>query len=298
VDPRLRSLTYQVAVGLGGALAEKTDSGYQLRDSGTTEDLLAVWAERERPSVPFVAVGRNATIRVSHGFEEAWKAPTVDADTSADLRGVTYAGFPQEFGLAVGDSGTVLVGTSLGTLWQRADAPTTQRLNAVAIDGEGRATVVGDEGTILRTLDKGLSWDVVESPLTENLLSILVRSHLLDPSAEDPQYIHFGYIVGASGTFLYSSNGTDWEEIETAVTEDLRQVTYLLATEAGPEVPLILGETRLYTWEPGEPQLRLKSELRRPIFSVGQYLSRIVALVDRGKVLRFTEPYVCELPRD
>lgn len=298
VDPRLRKHTYQIAVGLGGALAEISwEPWYQPRKSGTTEELLAVWAQRENIAVPFVAVGRKGTIRVSDGEGEPWKAPSMQDSISANLRGIAYAVYPDDFGVAVGDFGTVLVGTSRAMRWQEVSTPTTQHLNAAAIDADGHATVVGEGGTVLRTIDHGSSWETVQVPTTENLLSILMLSRPLDASA-NPPYSHTGYIVGTSGTLLISLDGAGWARVETNIAEDLRQVIYHLDTFSGPGVPLVLGDTSVFTWNADDGQLKLKSNLRRPIYSIGQYLSTITALSSDGKLLEFVEPFVCDLPKD
>ncbi|MCY1060454.1 hypothetical protein [Nannocystis sp. SCPEA4] len=287
-------MTFQVAVGLGGAIAE-FDDRYEPRESGTTEDLLAVSAARENLAAPFVAVGRRGTIVAANGPGEPWKPHSLE-DVATDLRGVAYTTYPQEFGLAVGDAGTVVIGESRGTRWHRVVSPTAQRLNAAAIDYEGRAIVVGDRGTIVSTPDQGTSWEVVESPTTEDLLSILIDS--VGPVPPEAEYVYSGYIVGTSGTLLYSPDGMSWEKVDTGVTEDLRQVLLHVDNSDWKEAALILGETRLYAWEPGTPQLRLKHELRRPIYSIGEYLSIVVALVEPGEILRFREPFLCDLPRD
>ncbi|WP_434426030.1 hypothetical protein [Nannocystis pusilla] len=288
-------MTYQVAVGLGGTLAD-FDDRYEPRESGTTEDLLAVSAARENLVAPFVAVGRRGTIVVADGPGKPWASHSMPDGVDKDLRGIAYTSYPQDFGLAVGDAGTIVIGESRGTQWHRADAPTAQRLNAAAIDYEGRAIVVGDRGTILSTPDQGASWEVVESPSTEDLLSIVIKS--IEPAPSRPNYLHSGYIVGTSGTLLYSPDGIVWDKVDTGVTEDLRQVLLHVEKSDARYLPLILGETRLYLWEPGATQLRLKSELHRPIYAIGQYFSIIVALVEPGEILRFQEPYLCTLPRD
>lgn len=292
VDPRLRKHTHQIAVGLGGALAESSPSWFSLRESGTAEELLNVWAHLEL-ATPFVAVGRRGTIRVSEGVGKPWTTPSIQGNLDVDLRGVTFA----TFGVAVGDSGTVLVGTSQGMEWKNVSTPTMQHLNAAAIDADRRVTVVGENGTVLRSIDEGISWGIVQVPTSEDLLSILLLSRSLDNSA-NPPYTHTGYIVGTSGTLLYSSDGLDWVQIETNLNEDLRQVIAHNESNFGSEVPLIVGETSLYTWSAGEGQLRLKSNLHRSIHSVGQYLAQITALSTDGVLLAFTEPYSCELPRD
>lgn len=294
--PRLRAMTFQVAVGLGGAVAEFGDDGYEPRESGTTEDLLAVSAARENQAAPFVAVGRHGTIVAADGQGEPWKPQSPVDGVDTDLRGVAYTTYPQEFGLAVGDAGTVVIGDSRGTRWHRVDPPTAQRLNAAAIDYDGRAIVVGDRGTIVSTPDQGASWEVVESPTTEDLLSIRIDS--VGPIPPEVEYVYSAYIVGTSGTLLFSPDGMSWEKVDTGVTEDLRQVLVHVDSSDWKEAALILGETRLYAWEPGATQLRLKHELRRPVHAIGEYLSVIVALVEPGEILRFREPFLCDLPRD
>lgn len=292
VDPRLRKHTHQIAVGVSGALAESSPSWFSLRESGTSEELLDVWAQLEL-ATPFVAVGRKGTIRLSEGTGMPWTTPSIQGGLDADLRGVTFA----DFGVAVGDSGTILIGTSQGMEWKKVPTPTTQHLNAAAIDASRRVTVVGAKGTVLRSIDEGLSWDVVQVPTSEDLLSILLLSRPLDNSA-NPPYAHTGFIVGTSGSLLHSPDGLVWVQIETNLNEDLRQVIGHNEASFDSVVPLVLGETSLYTWSASDAQLKLKSNLHRPIYSIGQYIAQITVLSPDGVLLAFTEPFSCELPRD
>lgn len=292
-DPRLRTLTNKVAVGVGGALAVQQTSQpfteYQPRDSGTTEDLLDVWADSNYFDCAYVAVGRHGTVRVSADEGEHWATPNAPA-IAADLRGVDVECGGGGYAIAVGDSGAVLVGMLHGDEpWQLAPPPTSRRLNAVALAIGGRATAVGEQGLVVRSVDGGMTWTTVPVDASDDLLDIEI-----DWDAGN------GYIVGAAGTLLQSGAGGVWTRVETGVTDDLRQVV-----DRGGGVR-ILGDGRLFTWDfTRAGPLVADHALGRPIVAVaslGVLSSKcaanpgdsILALADDGHLLAYLDPSVCD----
>lgn len=292
-DPRLRTLTNKVAVGLGGALAvQQTDrvfTEYQPRDSGTTEDLLDVWADRTYFDCAYVAVGREGTVRLSSDEGERWEAADVPA-LAADLRGVDVDCGNDRYAVAVGDAGAVVFGPlNTSAPWQVAAPPTSRRLNAVALAIGKRATAVGEGGLVLRSGDGGMTWTEVPVPTTEDLLDIEV-----DRDAGN------GYIVGAAGTLLQSAGDGTWTRVDTGVDDDLRQVV-----DFGGAVR-ILGDGRLFVWDfTRTGPLVADHELGRPLLAVvslgilgskGSSLhptDTVLVIAEDGRLLSYLEPAAC-----
>lgn len=262
-DPRMRAFTNRVVVGDSGALAvQPLDEVFWIfepRDSGTQQDLLAVTADRDLADLdcPYVAVGRAATIRVSHDLGDTWTAPTAPA-VAVDLRGVAShcTGPGPRFAVAVGDAGTVLVGATVDD-WKIVATPTDRRLEAVALSDGGLATAIGAQGTILRSTDSGASWTLRPSGTSADLLSISLQQ-VRDPQTGNDSIR--GLITGATGTLLYSEDGDVWQRVETGVTDDLRRQA------TAPFVDTrILGEGRLFRWTFGDTRPTLEHDLRRPL---------------------------------
>jgi hypothetical protein len=292
-DPRLRAITNKVAVGTGGALAVNQTSRpvaeYQPRDSGTTEDLLDVWADGNYFDCSYVAVGRKGTVRVSTDEGEHWTAVSEPA-IGADLRGVDVECGKDSYAVAVGDAGAVLVGTLSGDgLWQVAPPPTSRRLNAVALAIGRRATAVGEEGLVLRSVDGGMTWATVPVDTKEELLDIEI-----DRDAGN------GYIVGAAGTLLQSGPDGVWTRVETGTDDDLRQVV-----DRGGGVR-ILGNSRLFTWDfTRTGPLVADHELGQPIVAMASLgvtaaggphpTDSVLALAENGRLLVYIEPDACDV---
>lgn len=291
VDPRLRAITSTAAVGTGGALAVRDGSvtDYQPRESGTTEDLLDVWAEEAYFDCAYVAVGRRGTVRVSTDQGEHWTAAGVPG-VDADLRGVDVECGESSYAVAVGDAGTVLVGSLNGKgPWQVAPPPTSRRLNAVGLAMGGRATAVGEGGLVLHSMDGGMTWTTVSVETTEELLDIEI-----DWSAGN------GYIVGAAGTLLQSGPDEVWTRVETGVSDELRQVV-----DRGGGVR-ILGHHRLFIWDFSRSgPLVADHELGRPIVAMASLgvlapgglhpTDSVLALAEDGQLLFYLEPDACEV---
>lgn len=291
IDPRLRVLTAGAAVGLEGALAVHAGSGgpsnYTLRDSGTNRELLAVTAVEHAQGCPYVAVGRQGTIIASRDDGATWAAEeTPQAAEGRDLHGVDFfcAGEGGEFGVIVGDAGTILVHGAADGPWRAAPSPTARRLNAVVVAADGIATAVGDGGSIIRSTDLGATWETVVTEVKEELITIDVGSVEGRP---------FGYIAGAMGTLLRSDDGKTWQTVELEVQESLRRV---VARRDGSA--RLLGSQGLYTWSP-EQGLLLDHELGSPLLDVVEDEERVVpsliVLGEEGRLFSFVAKEDCFL---
>lgn len=119
----------------------------------------------------------------------------------------------------VAGKNNILYTTDGGTTWIDSGPGTTIAhgfpTHFMSIDFvESTGWAVGSDGDIYRTLN-GISWQKVPSPTTENLKSV----DFIDANK--------GWIVGASGTILYTSNGgASWITITSPTTEHLQSVFF------------------------------------------------------------------------
>jgi len=104
-----------------------------------------------------------------------------------------------DFGVAVGDAGTILQYN--GTTWTKETSPTTQALESVYVVSANEAWAVGAAGVILKW--NGTSWSSVTSPTTTELNSVV----MLDTQGTGTAST--GWAVGNSGVAI-TYNGTSW----------------------------------------------------------------------------------------
>ncbi len=109
------------------------------------------------------------------------------------LRGVSFSDSLN--GMAVGDSGTMLVTHDGADTWRTLPRPTTAALHAVNVFDALIAVVAGDGGIILRTSDGGISWERRPSGTAARLRALTFS----DESN--------GTAVGDSGTIVRSTDG-------------------------------------------------------------------------------------------
>lgn len=217
-------------------------AGWQLQSSGTTNDLHSVNFDHSTSARAW-ACGENGTILYTSDGGASWTQQV--SGTTADLYGIV---FHEENGsiIAVGEHGTILRSTNRGTTWLSVASPTSNTLHDTS---DFRFYAVGDGGTIVKSTDLGVSWFSMESGTTADLRSV----HGLEPfpTAVGAQGIILraqgavwqqmnsnttltldglplfqnALVAGENGTILKSSNfGTDWVQIASGVTHDLRSI--------------------------------------------------------------------------
>ena len=125
---------------------------------------------------------------------------------------------------AAGADGVVLRRAAAGP-WERVATPTTRRLRALVVDGEGGAAVgsgdlvaAGDGGTVLRRAATG-AWTVEPVPTSRDLYDLAWSDGRL-------------YAVGDGGTLVVRDAGA-WRAIATHTTADLRRFDGRVAIGAG-----------------------------------------------------------------
>ena len=106
-------------------------------------------------------------------------------------------------GIAVGDSGTILLTDDGAKTWKPVASGTTEHLLALFAIGD-QAWTSGFDGVLLHSGDGGRSWQKQPANTGQSLEGLFFA---------DPDH---GWAVGWSGTILRTSNGGNkWEEIKT-----------------------------------------------------------------------------------
>ncbi|MAA75894.1 MAG: photosystem I reaction center subunit IX [Salinisphaeraceae bacterium] len=136
------------------------------------------------------------------GAVSAQEAKQENSDYSVLQDGIAHdrvfsIAMEDDFGVAVGELGEVLITEDGGASWTSEQAPTQLALlGVVAVDGV--IVAIGQQGLILRRESNG-AWETVSSGTKERLLQIDMNANGL------------GYIVGAFGTVLRTENaGRKW----------------------------------------------------------------------------------------
>jgi len=99
------------------------------------------------------------------------------------------------FGIIVGNNGTILRTTDGGNNWSMSGSNTAEDLYSVDVVNIFLASVVGTNGIILKTTDGGLTWFEQERITTNNLNSIFFTDE------------NTGWICGDNGTLFRTANG-------------------------------------------------------------------------------------------
>jgi photosystem II stability/assembly factor-like uncharacterized protein len=164
-------------------------------------DIYAVATLDEQTTVALDARGR--LLRTTDGSHF-----TVQSVTTSPIYGVSFA--LSTFGIAVGDSGTILSTTDGGASWAPQSSGTTNALLGVYVIDQNIAIAVGTNGTILRTEDGGQSWTPQFANAAVNLFGVSFAD------------ANNGIAVGDSGTILLTADGgQSWTTQPTGTTQSL-----------------------------------------------------------------------------
>jgi photosystem II stability/assembly factor-like uncharacterized protein len=140
---------------------------------------------------------------------------TVQPVTTSPIYGVSFA--LSTFGIAVGDSGTILSTTDGGASWTPQSSGTTNALIGVYVLDQNIAIAVGTNGTILRTEDGGATW----TPQ----YATNAGANLFGVSFADANN---GIAVGDSGTILLTADGgQSWMTEPSGTTNHLQTVSFI-----------------------------------------------------------------------
>jgi len=129
----------------------------------------------------------------------------------------------EDFGFAVGESGTFLAMQNDKKTWKKSVLPTRYLMLDVKFTDNLHGLVVGGGRTILFTEDGGLSWN--QAKLKVDPKTKLASIFFVDQKT--------GWIVGEQGGIYFTNNGGKlWREQSSNVTENLSDI-FFVNTEEG-----------------------------------------------------------------
>ncbi|MEO0130212.1 MAG: YCF48-related protein [candidate division WOR-3 bacterium] len=120
--------------------------------------------------------------------------------------------FPNDtlFGIAVGDSGTIIRTTNSGNSWQVLNSNTIQQLRDIWMVND-TGYVCGAMGTILKTTNRGLIWSSIGGFSFQTFYTICF-----------PENSQVGYVFGANGEAYKTTNGgTNWERMSLGTSNNI-----------------------------------------------------------------------------
>lgn len=198
-----------VAVGVGGAIHESSDSGKTWKpvQHGLTElALLAV----DRRAGRTVAVGQFGLVMVE---DSPGKWSKIDTDSKSRMYSVGLS--PSGMAVAVGEFGTVRKSADGGKTWSsiapdwsafadpEAFGTGEPSLFSVHVSDTDVITIAGEFGVMLRSADAGSTWQILRP--VDAKAPTLFAMHLV------PQGQGNSFAVGQTGALLVSSDGgTSW----------------------------------------------------------------------------------------
>jgi photosystem II stability/assembly factor-like uncharacterized protein len=173
------------AVGMSGKIETTCDTGatWQIRNSGLTSNLNAVWYSDKDSGC---AVGNLGKIVRTKDGGTTWT--NITSGTASFLNGIHFP--TPTVGFAVGNTGKILKTTDAGLTWSSVPSPTTSNLYAVFFIDKDTGYVGGASGLIMKTITGGTTWTVMATGVTTQINSI----HFNKPMN--------GWAVGNSGTIL------------------------------------------------------------------------------------------------
>ena len=185
-----------IAVGYAGKIEASCDTGstWQLRSSGTSLNLNAVWFADASTGC---ACGNSGTITCTQNSGVTWD--TVLSTVAQTLNAIHFP--TASTGYIAGNAGTFLKTIDSGATWTSIPTGVPNNLNGVFFIDADTGYVAGTNGLIMKTIDGGNSWNPMNTPTTQTLNSI----HFASSTA--------GWAVGSNATILkYGDFSTDLSE--------------------------------------------------------------------------------------
>ncbi len=197
------------ALLLSGAFSARAD-GWIVQDSGTSENLEAVWFVDNQTGW---VVGANGVILNTTNGGESWNAPV--NLTNEDLKDVAFKS--SMLGLIVGDNGAIFRTTNGGASWQKVSGGVSANLAAVSFGSDGYVYAAGRDGVILRSMDDGMNWSLLASG-AERFRAVFAVANM------------HAWVVGNDGVIKATTDGgATWTVQSTGSTSDLHDVFFLNA---------------------------------------------------------------------
>lgn len=182
-----------VAVGANATIMETTNGGLDwdisYKSAGKNITLRAV---HHRNSVTYTVGDSGTIIKKNLGGKPTLQISSTDKKLT-DVFFVT-----ENFGCAVGDSGTLLRTTNGGTLWSLISIDKSFSPKKIFFPSISTGYIVGNDGKILKTSNGGTAWDTIPSVTRNDLASVYFVSDSI------------GWVIG-NLVFLKTTNGgKDW----------------------------------------------------------------------------------------
>lgn len=142
--------------------------------------------------------------------------------------------------------------------------------HSIKFKGGNNAVLVGEDGVIKETNDFGETWIEHNSGVTNTLYS---NAHSAD----------YGLAVGENGVILRNTGGTSWEQVNSGVTVNLRDVEIVDETHA-----IICGDNGavLISTDAGESWQQLNTGINHNLRDIDFYGSMGYIAGDAGTLLR------------
>ena len=191
-----------IAVGTAGKIEATCDTGatWQLRTSGTTANLNAIWfADKDSGCT----VGNIGVIKRTKDAGNTWT--NIASGTGTGLNGIHFP--TASIGFIVGNGGKVLKTMDAGLTWTSVPTGTLSNLNAVFFIDKDTGYVGGASGLIMKTITGGTTWTVMATGTSQTINSI----HFTTPME--------GWAVGNAGTILKYTGGAITTGIATIATK-------------------------------------------------------------------------------
>ncbi|MBP7808991.1 MAG: T9SS type A sorting domain-containing protein [Bacteroidia bacterium] len=180
-----RDMACVFAVGTAGKIETSCDTGvtWQLRSSGTTQNLNAIWfSDLDSGCV----VGNAGVIRRTKDAGNTWT--TVTSGVATNLNAIHFPS--PTVGYIAGTGGRVLKSMDAGATWTNMPTGVLNGLNGIYFVDQDTGYVVGTGGLIMKTINGGVNWN----PMASGTSQILNSVHFASPVD--------GWAVGNAGTIL------------------------------------------------------------------------------------------------
>jgi photosystem II stability/assembly factor-like uncharacterized protein len=201
-----------VLLGNGGVALKSTDAGLTWKplNTGTSDALLDVHFFDDQN---WFAVGRGARIITTSDGGTTWE------DGGSGLNNYNEIAFRGDFGIIVGNKGTIRVTNDGGAKWRSRDSPVPLELTSVSIGDDSTAVITGVNGTILLTSDYGRTWEEVQASIPISTYRLSGVRHLTRDRL---------VIVGYGGIILESLDaGITWKPQVSNTQRNLEAVSFV-----------------------------------------------------------------------
>lgn len=207
----MKNLNVWLMLGLAAAVTVAPAQSWVRQNSGTTEELEAVWfVDANRGFV----VGARGTLLKTDNGGRSWQPLTLG---NANFHALAFDG--PVTGLIVGDNGRAYRSPDGGNVWEELQPGVSANLRGGACGMAGRMYAAGENGIIIRSMDNGNSWEVADS----SAVHWEAMAAMMDMNA---------WAVGRGGTIRATRDGgLSWQSQPSGTTRDLKALWFYSPSE-------------------------------------------------------------------